>query len=182
MQSTKICCPIHPLEPIQRVNLDLHATQQLFCMECILSQDDSCFDRSTLKSIAELIDIAAKHYQLNKDKASLSSDVPPDFLDSLSGQAESLESLSKHIDGEKKNRVRVLVVEDNKILRDLLQVYRIVSHFRTLTHFIEWSGWQVVDTNTSMLSMVGKASTISKVMARLSTSTQPFPWDCFLTL
>ena len=118
MQSSKICCPIHPTEPVQRVNLELHATQQLFCMECILSQDDSCFDRSTLKSIAELIDIAAKHYQLNKDKASLSSDVPSDYLDALSGQAESLESLSKHIEGEKKKVEHVFEM----ITKDFLRV------------------------------------------------------------
>lgn len=100
--SARISCPIHPSEIIQRVDTDVSASQQLYCMECILQNEDSFFDRSKLKSIAELIDSAANHYQLNKDKAKLSSDVPSDYTECLSNQAESLERLSKHIEEEKK--------------------------------------------------------------------------------
>jgi hypothetical protein len=77
-------CPIHPIECIQRVNIDINASQLLYCMECVLQQRDPNFDTSTLKSINDLIGIADDFYQLNKDKGKISEGVPSDYAESLS--------------------------------------------------------------------------------------------------
>ena len=99
--SLKIPCPIHTTEFVQRVHTEVGAEQQLYCLECVLSNEDITLS-SNLKTIPDLIDTAANFYARNKQSLNLGSQVPAEYLELVSGQGEKLEQLSKHIELEKK--------------------------------------------------------------------------------
>jgi len=101
-QKVQIPCPLHPNEFIQRANIEITSGQQLFCLECILSNEDAASLSSKLKTIPDLIDTAANFYARNKQSIDLGSQIPNEYLDLVGGQAEKLEKLSKHIEYEKK--------------------------------------------------------------------------------
>jgi len=101
-QKLQIPCPLHPNEFIQRAYIEITSGQQLFCLECILSNEDAASLSSKLKTIPDLIDTAANFYARNKQSIDLGSQIPPEYIDLLSGQGEKLEKLSKHIELEKK--------------------------------------------------------------------------------
>jgi len=81
---------------------EVTAEQQLYCLECILSNEDAASLSSNLKTIPDLIDTASNFYARNKQSLNLGSQVPGEYLELVSGQAEKLEKLSKHIEFEKK--------------------------------------------------------------------------------
>jgi len=105
--TVRIPCPIHTSEIIQRVAMDTQASQQLYCLECILSQEDAASLSPSLKTIPDLVETAAAFYAQNKNSIRMGEQVPPEYLDLLSGQAEKLEQLSKHIEDEKKKATHV---------------------------------------------------------------------------
>jgi len=105
--TVRINCPIHTSEIIQRVAMDPHTTQQLYCLECILSQEDAAALSPSLKTIPDLVETAAAFYAQNKNSIRVGEQVPFEYVDLLSGQAEKLEQLSKHIEDEKKKATHV---------------------------------------------------------------------------
>jgi len=116
--SLQIPCPIHTTEFVQRVHIEVGTDQQLYCLECILSHEDSSSMSSKLKTIPDLIDMAANFYARNKQEVNLGSQVPSEYVELVSGQAEKLEKLSKHIEFEKK---KVGDIFDN-ILKDTVKM------------------------------------------------------------
>jgi len=105
--SVRIPCPIHTSEIIQRVAMDPHAGQQLYCLECILSQEDATALSPSLKTIPDLVETAAAFYAQNKNSIRVGEQVPFEYVDLLNGQAEKLEQLSKHIEDEKKKATHI---------------------------------------------------------------------------
>ena len=101
--SIRIPCPRHTSEFIQRVNTDVNASQHLYCLECILHQQEDAHTLApTLKPISEFVEAAAQFYAQHKNTATFSSDVPDEYFGLLSKQTEVLDSLSSHIVNQKK--------------------------------------------------------------------------------
>jgi len=103
--SVHIPCPIHSSENIQRVAMNFHAPQELYCFECILSRKDTTFlnNNNNLQTIPDLIEAAAAFYAQHKNiRIKLGKQVPDRYINLLTGQGEKLEQLSKHLEDEKK--------------------------------------------------------------------------------
>jgi len=100
--SVNIKCPIHPLENIQRVTVELNPAQELYCLECIVSQDDPTELASALKPISDLIETASVFYTQNKSSLKTGEQAPQRYQEIAASQNEKLEKLSQHIQDEKK--------------------------------------------------------------------------------
>jgi len=101
--SFQISCPLHPSETIQRVSLDKNANHHIYCLECILQQKSQPGEASqTFTPISELIDTAAGLYAKKRENVNFGDQIPYEMADFLSGQAEKLETLTQHIEEEKK--------------------------------------------------------------------------------
>jgi len=116
--SLQIPCQLHTNEFIQRVNVEIASSQQLYCLECILSNEDPSVISSKLKTIPDLIDTAASFYAKNKQAIDLNEQVPAEYSELVSHQAEKLEQLSKHIEEEKKKVTSVF----ETIMKDTLKM------------------------------------------------------------
>jgi len=140
--SVHIPCPIHASEMIQRVAVDLDASQQLFCPECILTQEISI--SLNLKTIPDVLETAADYYAQNllenaihnyaqgKSYVRIGEKVPSQYLSLLEGQAAKLEGLRNHLEDEKKkvsnvfdmimqDMVKIITEKKNKCLYELDQ-------------------------------------------------------------
>jgi hypothetical protein len=116
--TVRIHCPIHDSEVIQRVAMDPYASQQLYCLECILSQEDSTSLSPSLKTLPDLLETAATFYAQNRNNVRMGEQVPPEYLDLLGSQGEKLEQLSKHIEDEKKKASNIFDI----IMQDMVKM------------------------------------------------------------
>ena len=83
MEDNKIRCPIHPKEHIQRVALDPHVDQELFCIDCLLSYEKPTAVSSQYITLEEFLEIGAKFYQKEKMKKITKVPLPPEIKNVL---------------------------------------------------------------------------------------------------
>ena len=96
-----IYCPVHPSEPIQRVNMEFGASQDFFCIDCLLNLD-SGVDKSQIKTINDFLEIASNYYVSQRQGATRDEEIPGEYQEILVRQSESIEEFSQHIEKEKK--------------------------------------------------------------------------------
>jgi len=115
----QISCPLHPSETIQRVSLDKNINHHVYCLECILQQKSQSEEASqTLKPISELIETAASLYAKKRENVNFGDQAPSEMAEILIGQAEKLETLTQHIEEEKKRASEVF----DSLTEELLKI------------------------------------------------------------
>jgi len=130
MDSKKISvsafCPHHPSEHIQRIDLNPNAAQRLYCLECILGQNNPSLLSSKLKTIGDFINMASEFYTLSQRHVKVAEHPPSDFQDLIAQQGEKLEKLNQHIDQEKikiENYFIKIAEELSSLLSQKKQIY-----------------------------------------------------------
>jgi len=96
-----VACPLHPSENIQRVDLELGAEKEVYCIECLLNIDDAPSKSKQLKSLDQFIEQASQFYSENRKRIDENKETPSEYQNILDTQSENLEILSQHIEKEK---------------------------------------------------------------------------------
>ena len=96
-----IPCPIHTSEVIQRIDMNISAKKQIFCLECALQSENPKALLATLETLPNFVKAAAMFYRNKKGLAHSSLGPEPEYVEILHKQAEKIKSLSEHIDHEK---------------------------------------------------------------------------------
>jgi len=117
--SVNVFCPMHPSENVQRIDLNPLATQRLYCVECILNQDNPSMLQSKLKTITDFIGIASEFYASSQRNVKITESPPSDYQDLIAQQGEKLERLNHHVNQEK-DRVEAYFAKILEELSDLL--------------------------------------------------------------
>jgi hypothetical protein len=82
------------------VDTEFGSEKEFFCIECLLNIDNPA-DKKTLKPIDQFVDSAAEFYAQNRKRIEDNVETPSEYLDILSKQQETLETMTEHIEGQK---------------------------------------------------------------------------------
>ena len=96
----QINCSKHPTEKIQRVNPNINSESHVFCLECLL-EDDQQQSPKDLLSVAEFLTIANDFYKNNQQKPVTELKVPSEYIAVFDEQSKVIEGLKEHILQEK---------------------------------------------------------------------------------
>lgn len=106
MDSKKnLACPIHPKEQVSRVNLEIGAQQDIYCIECLLSMSGT-FDKNQVIPFNDFVERAATYYEKNRKRVSESKEIPDQYQSLLDKRNERIEEITQHLENEKKRAIR----------------------------------------------------------------------------
>jgi hypothetical protein len=97
-----VVCPQHPKEYIKRIDTDLGTEKELYCFECLLKVKDPAQLVNQLKPIEEFLDLSGRFYDSSRLKIVESVEMPEEYLEIFTKEAENLEFLSRKVEDEKK--------------------------------------------------------------------------------
>jgi hypothetical protein len=119
MEKISVNCALHPKETIARVDIELGAEKELYCVECLLNMTNPGRIGASLKPLSEFIEIAAKFYGQNRTSATGGSEAPSEYTDILSQKDEKIERVSVQIE-EQKKRVQVTFEELREFINNII--------------------------------------------------------------
>ena len=96
----EINCFKHPTEKIQRVNPNINSKSHVFCLECLLEDDQKQYSKDLL-SVPEFLAIANDFYKNNQQKSATELKVPPEYIAVFDEQSKVLLGLKDHLLQEK---------------------------------------------------------------------------------
>lgn len=103
VKKEKVRCQFHPKEGILRINTEVGAEKELYCIECLMDTKNTSELIKTLKHVEEFIDIAANYYQSSKETSSTDSgEIPEEYSDLIESQNSKFSDLEAQIENQKK--------------------------------------------------------------------------------
>lgn len=94
-------CPVHTSEVIQRVNMNINAKKQIYCLECALQSENPKALLATLETLPNFVKAAAVFYRGQRGNIRTSFGPDQEYTQILVEQKEKLKQLSEHIEHEK---------------------------------------------------------------------------------
>lgn len=173
-----IQCPIHPSEVIQRVDLNMGAKKQVFCLDCALQSENPKALNSTLQTLPNFIASAAQFYSNHRSKVKLSNGPSSEHFQIIQANAENYKNLVDHIEQEKEkvatifNEIITDIVENlNQKLNEILSVFdqqlaNMAYHYMTFEKQIK----KAYPTAEDIQSLYPSKQELEKIISQLSSA------------